>query len=116
MPRVKRGPKRKNRRSKILKLAKGYYGMKSRGHRIAKEAVDKALNYAFTGRKDRKGDFRKLWITRINAAARQPFATTFSIPCHFSVSDRERAIQSAFDSSCTAHLLSQFLPRERTNC
>jgi large subunit ribosomal protein L20 len=70
MPRVKRGPKRKNRRAKILKLAKGYYGMKSRGHRIAKEAVDKALNYAFTGRKDRKGDFRKLWIARINAAAR----------------------------------------------
>jgi large subunit ribosomal protein L20 len=71
MPRVKRGPKRKNRRSKILKLAKGFYGMKSRGHRIAKQAVDKALNSAFTGRKDRKGDFRKLWITRINAAARQ---------------------------------------------
>ena len=71
MPRVKRGPKRKNRRVKILKLAKGFYGMKSRGHRIAKEAVDKALNYSFTGRKDRKGDFRKLWIARINAAARQ---------------------------------------------
>ncbi len=71
MPRVKRGPKRKNRRTKILKLAKGYYGMKSRGHRIAKEAVDKALNYSFAGRKDRKGDFRKLWIARINAAARQ---------------------------------------------
>jgi large subunit ribosomal protein L20 len=71
MPRVKRGPKRKNRRTKILKLAKGFYGMKSRGHRIAKEAVDKALNYSFTGRKDRKGDFRKLWIARINAAARQ---------------------------------------------
>jgi large subunit ribosomal protein L20 len=71
MPRVKRGPKRKNRRAKILKLAKGYYGMKSRGHRIAKEAVDKALNYSFTGRKDRKGEFRKLWIARINAAARQ---------------------------------------------
>jgi len=70
MPRVKRGPKRKNRRIKILKLAKGFYGMKSRGHRIAKQAVDKALNSAFTGRKDRKGDFRKLWITRINAAAR----------------------------------------------
>ena len=70
MPRVKRGPKRKNRRAKILKLAKGYYGMKSRGHRIAKQAVDKALNAAFTGRKDRKGDFRKLWIARINAAAR----------------------------------------------
>jgi large subunit ribosomal protein L20 len=71
MPRVKRGPKRKNRRAKILKLAKGFYGMRSRGHRIAQQAVDKALNSAFTGRKDRKGDFRKLWITRINAAARQ---------------------------------------------
>ena len=71
MARVKRGPKRKNRRTKILKLAKGFYGMKSRGHRIAKQAVDKALNSAFAGRKDRKGEFRKLWITRINAAARQ---------------------------------------------
>jgi large subunit ribosomal protein L20 len=70
MPRVKRGPKRKNRRAKILKLASGFYGMKSRGHRIAKQAVDKALNSAFAGRKDRKGDFRKLWIARINAAAR----------------------------------------------
>ncbi|HSP35956.1 MAG TPA: 50S ribosomal protein L20 [Thermoanaerobaculia bacterium] len=71
MPRVKRGPKRKNRRAKILKLAKGYWGMKSRGHRIAKQQVDKALNSAFAGRKDRKGDFRRLWIARINAAARQ---------------------------------------------
>jgi len=70
MPRVKRGPKRKNRRAKILKLAKGFYGMRSRGHRIAQQAVDKALNSAFSGRKDRKGDFRKLWIARINAAAR----------------------------------------------
>lgn len=70
MPRVKRGPKRKNRRSKILKLAKGYWGMKSRGHRIAKQQVEKALNAAFTGRKDRKGQFRTLWIARINAAAR----------------------------------------------
>jgi len=70
MPRVKRGPKRKNRRAKILKLAKGYWGMKSRGHRIAKQQVEKALNAAFTGRKDRKGEFRTLWIARINAAAR----------------------------------------------
>ena len=68
--RVKRGPKRKNRRAKILKLAKGYYGMRSRGHRIAKQAVEKSLNFAYTGRKDRKGEFRKLWIARINAAAR----------------------------------------------
>ncbi|HEX9162885.1 MAG TPA: 50S ribosomal protein L20 [Thermoanaerobaculia bacterium] len=71
MPRVKRGPKRKNRRAKILKAAKGYWGMKSRGHRIAKQQVDKGLVAAFAGRKDRKGDFRKLWIARINAAARQ---------------------------------------------
>ncbi|HEX7152077.1 MAG TPA: 50S ribosomal protein L20 [Thermoanaerobaculia bacterium] len=71
MPRVKRGFKRKNKRTKILKLAKGYYGMKSRGHRIAKQAVEKSLNFAFTGRKDRKGEFRTLWIARINAAARQ---------------------------------------------
>jgi len=70
MPRVKRGTKRKDRRVKILKLAKGYWGMKSRGHRIAKQQVEKALNSAFAGRKDRKGDFRKLWIARINAAAR----------------------------------------------
>ena len=70
MPRVKRGPKRKNRRAKILKLASGYYGMKSRGHRIAKQAVEKSLNFSYTGRKDRKGDFRTLWIARINAAAR----------------------------------------------
>lgn len=70
MPRVKRGTKRKDRRAKILKLAKGYYGMKSRGHRIAKQQVEKGLNSAFAGRKDRKGDFRKLWIARINAAAR----------------------------------------------
>ncbi len=70
MPRVKRGPKRKNRRAKILKAAKGYWGMKSRGHRIAKQQVEKGLNAAYSGRKDRKGDFRKLWIARINAAAR----------------------------------------------
>jgi len=70
MPRVKRGPKRKNRRSKILKAAKGYFGMKSRGHRIAKEQVARGLNFAYAGRKDRKGEFRRLWIARINAAAR----------------------------------------------
>ena len=70
MPRVKRGSKRKNRRAKILKAASGYWGMKSRGHRIAKQQVEKGLVAAFAGRKDRKGDFRKLWIARINAAAR----------------------------------------------
>ena len=70
MPRVKRGPKRKNRRSKTMALASGFWGMKSRGYRIAKQQVEKALNSSFAGRKDRKGDFRKLWIARINAAAR----------------------------------------------
>ena len=70
MPRVKRGPKRKNRRAKVMDLASGYWGMKSRGYRIAKQQVEKALNSAFAGRKDRKGDFRRLWITRISAAAR----------------------------------------------
>ncbi|MGZ7031276.1 MAG: 50S ribosomal protein L20 [Thermoanaerobaculia bacterium] len=70
MPRVKRGPKRKNRRIKILKAAKGYWGMKSRGHRIAKQQVERGMEFAFTGRKDKKGDFRRLWIARINAAAR----------------------------------------------
>jgi len=70
MPRVKRGPKRKNRRAKILKAAKGFWGMKSRGHRIAKQQVERGLNMAYAGRKDHKGDFRKLWIARINAAAR----------------------------------------------
>src|SRR5256885_1858491 len=70
MPRVKRGPKRKNRRAKILKAAKGFWGMKSRGHRIAKQQVERGLNMAYAGRKDRKGDFRTLWIARINAAAR----------------------------------------------
>lgn len=70
MPRVKRGPKRKNRRAKVMDLASGYWGMKSRGFRIAKQQVQKALNSAFAGRKDRKGDFRRLWITRISAAAK----------------------------------------------
>jgi len=70
MPRVKRGPKRKNRRKKILDLAKGYYGLKSKGHRIALEQVEKGLDYAYRDRKARKREFRGLWIVRINAAAR----------------------------------------------
>ena len=71
MARVKRSVTGRKKRRKILKLAKGYYGMKSRGHRIAKEQVERGLNFAFAGRKDRKGEFRTLWIARINAAARQ---------------------------------------------
>jgi large subunit ribosomal protein L20 len=68
--RVKRGPNRKDRRKKILNLAEGYWGGKSRLHRIAKLQVEKSLQYAYRDRKQRKRQFRSLWITRINAAAR----------------------------------------------
>ena len=70
MARVKRGTKRARRRKKILKQAKGYYGVKSKGHRIAKLAVDRALAYAYRDRRQKKRQFRGLWIVRINAAAR----------------------------------------------
>ena len=68
--RVKRGFKAKRRRKKIFKLAKGHRGGRSKLFRTAADAVDKALMYAYRDRKARKRDFRKLWITRINAAAR----------------------------------------------
>ena len=70
MPRAKRGNKRKENRKKILKLAKGYRGTKSKLYRSAKESVERGLNFAYTGRKLKKRDFRKLWIVRINAACR----------------------------------------------
>jgi large subunit ribosomal protein L20 len=71
VPRVKRGTKRHDRRKKILALAKGYYLNKSKLYKFAKESVDKALVYAYRDRKRRKRDFRRLWIIRIGAAARQ---------------------------------------------
>ena len=70
MPRVKRGSKRRHRRKKILGLAKGYFLNKSKLYRAAKEAVDRAGNFAYVGRRNKKRDFRRLWIIRINAAAR----------------------------------------------
>ncbi|RJX28156.1 MAG: 50S ribosomal protein L20 [Dethiobacter sp.] len=70
MPRVKNSVKTRQRRKKILKLAKGYFGSKSKLFRIANQQVMKSLTYAYRDRKARKRDFRKLWITRINAAAR----------------------------------------------
>ena len=70
MPRVKRGTKRHNRRKKLLGLAKGYYLNKSKLYKFAKESVEKALTYAYRDRKVRKREFRRLWIARINAAAR----------------------------------------------
>jgi large subunit ribosomal protein L20 len=75
--RVKRSTNRKDRRKKILKLAEGYWGGKSRLHRVAKLQVEKSLGYAYRDRKQRKREFRALWITRINAAARQN-GTTYS--------------------------------------
>jgi large subunit ribosomal protein L20 len=70
MPRAKRGNKRLEKRKKILALAKGYRGTKSKLYRSAKESVERGLNFAYTGRKLKKRDFRKLWIVRINAACR----------------------------------------------
>ncbi len=70
MPRVKRGVTARKRHKKILKLAKGYYGAKSKIFRPANQQVLKSLNYAYIHRKNKKGEFRKLWIARINAAAR----------------------------------------------
>ena len=70
MPRVKRGVVARRRHSKILKQAKGYYGARSRVFRVAKQAVIKAGQYAYRDRRQRKRQFRALWITRINAASR----------------------------------------------
>ncbi|MDA0739362.1 MAG: 50S ribosomal protein L20 [Nitrospirae bacterium] len=70
MPRVKGGPQTRRRRKKRLKLAKGQYGAKSKLFRTATESVDKGQAYAYTGRKHRKRDFRRLWITRISAAVK----------------------------------------------
>jgi len=71
MPRAKGGPKTRARRKRVLNQAEGYWGAKSKLFRSATEAVDRALKYAYRDRKARKRDFRRLWIARINAAARQ---------------------------------------------
>lgn len=68
--RIKRGVNAVKKRRKILKLAKGYFGSKSKLYRVARQAVMKSLMYSYVGRKNKKRDFRKLWIARINAAAR----------------------------------------------
>jgi large subunit ribosomal protein L20 len=71
MPRVKRGTVRRAKRKKLLSRAKGYYQTKSKLYRAAKQAVDTAGKYAFVGRKNKKREFRRLWVVRINAAARE---------------------------------------------
>jgi len=69
MPRVKRGVKRRNKREKVLGLAKGYWGTRSSNYRTAKEAVEHALLYAYRDRRAKKRDFRRLWIIRVKAGA-----------------------------------------------
>lgn len=71
MPRVKRGPQARRRRKKILRHAKGYVGGRRRLYGIAKDTVERAWQFAYRDRRQRKRDFRRLWITRINAASRQ---------------------------------------------
>jgi len=71
MPRVKRGTVRRAKRKKLLARAKGFYQTKSKLYRAAKESVDTALKYAYVGRKNKKRDYRRLWVIRINAAARE---------------------------------------------
>jgi large subunit ribosomal protein L20 len=71
MPRVKRGTVRRAKRKKLLARTKGMFGNKSKLYRAAKESGDTALKYAFVGRRNKKRDFRRLWIVRINAAARE---------------------------------------------
>ena len=71
MPRVKRGVTARARHKKVMKAAKGYYGARSRVYRVAKQAVTKAGQYAYRDRRQKKRQFRQLWIARINAASRQ---------------------------------------------
>lgn len=70
MARVKGGVAARARHKKVLKLAKGYFGNKSRNYKVANQAVMKSLSYAYRDRRNKKRDFRRLWITRINAASR----------------------------------------------
>jgi large subunit ribosomal protein L20 len=81
MPRVKRGTKRNDRRKKILKRASGYFLTKSKLYQAAQEAVERGLKFAYIGRKQKKRQFRSLWIARINAAAKLN-GTTYSLLIH----------------------------------
>ncbi len=87
MPRVKRGVTARKRHKKVLKQAKGYYGARSRVYRVAKQAVIKAGQYAYRDRKQRKRQFRALWIIRINAAARSNGITYSKLINGLSIAD-----------------------------
>src|SRR2546430_5341399 len=75
MPRVKSNVARLKRKNKVMKLAKGYFGGRSKLWKAAKESVERAAKYAYRDRRRKKGEFRRLWITRINAAARDRKST-----------------------------------------
>lgn len=77
MARTKGGPKTRRRRKRVLKLAKGYFGARRKLYAVAKETVDRALAYAYSGRKQKKRNYRRLWIVRINAALR-PLGMSYS--------------------------------------
>jgi large subunit ribosomal protein L20 len=81
MPRARGGFKTRRRRKKILKMARGYYGAKSRLFRVATEAVDRSLRYAYRDRRVKKREFRSLWIVRINAAVRSLGMTYSQFNC-----------------------------------
>ena len=81
MPRAKGGPKTNHRRKRLLKRAKGFFGARRKLYAVAKETVDRGLAYAFEGRKQKKREYRALWITRINAASR-PFDLSYSRLIH----------------------------------
>nr|YP_010335998.1 ribosomal protein L20 [Tsunamia transpacifica]QUE27888.1 ribosomal protein L20 [Tsunamia transpacifica]UNJ14404.1 ribosomal protein L20 [Tsunamia transpacifica] len=82
MTRIKRGNVARTRRKKLFKLAKGFRGAHSKLFRVAKQQVIKALRYSYRGRKNRKRDFRRLWITRINAASRTKGVTYSNLICN----------------------------------
>lgn len=82
MPRVKRGTKRRANRSKTLELASGYFLTKSKLYRSAQEAVERALKFAYTGRKHKKRTYRSLWIVRIGAAAQEVAGLNYSTFMH----------------------------------
>ena len=98
MPRTKGGPKTRHRRKRVLKMARGYWGARRKLYAVAKETVDRALAYAFAGRKQKKRQFRRLWIVRINAALR-PHALSYSrFMCQL------KKTQVALDRRSLAHL------------
>ena len=112
MPRVKRGSVRRAKRKKALARTKGFYATKSKLYRAAKEAADKALEYAYVGRRLRKRDFRRLWIVRINAGARQHGLSYSQFMNGLSAAgvtlDRKSLAQlAATESTAFAHLATQ---------